>query len=341
MRRLLPLTLGAALLAAPLAPAADVLDLSRVSSEAAFVVHVDLRSLLGSSMGSFFKENIDLDLDEARLELGLDPLTDLISITVYGSADDVEEPVVLLEAEAVLESALEQLATKLQRTQVESGGVSLDRWSEGDGHSDVMFSYLARKPGTDRRVLLGSPSMERLAMAVKVLRDEAPNMEDSPSALGFRPPSDGSFLFVGVNEGIKQLADFDPASNMAKLVNALVVEAGESQARFFLDLRLTADAAESATLISSTLQGFSSLATIIGSADEETRPFVPLLQGLTVNSTGSTVSIRFEAETALLKQMIQQHEGGGHGRPTPGDSGEDTPDSAPPAENTPRGDGWY
>ena len=102
--------------------------------------------------------------------------------------------------------------------------MALDRWNDIDGGGDSFYSYMARKPGTDRLLIAASPSVSRLAHGVKVLRGELPNLNTDDNGLLLRGPQTGGFLYVAANDDIQRLGEWDPASNVAQLVNGMVFD---------------------------------------------------------------------------------------------------------------------
>ncbi len=343
--------LSVALLTAPAvdppAPVAapDGLKRAQVSADADWVVHVDIRGLLASGFGVLLDEAMSSDDDfaEVQRELGLDPRRDIASVTVYGTADDPERPVILVAGDAALDRALDHVAGKAFRRTIDLDGVSVDRWSEDEHEDEAVYTYLARRAGSEQRLLVASPHAAGVAQGLAVLRGESASLADDDGDFGASAsPSAGAFAFVAVREGFSRLEDIDPSSRVAQLVQSAVVEAGEFQDEAFVRVSVTAPNATDANQIATILQGGSALLTLVAQSEEEARPLLPLVQGLSITADGPSVTVKAHHPTARLIEMARDAAGGRRHRAHDGDAGEaDEYRRAPAKPKKKSGDGWY
>ena len=122
------------------APAyAGPLKISWVGSDAKWIIHVDIEGFTGSTIGSGLLEGaddlgIDLgDLDDLKNESGLDPRTDLMSVTAYGSEDIEEKAVVIAITNAAADQALAKLTANddIQSEVIKVEGFDVHHFSDG------------------------------------------------------------------------------------------------------------------------------------------------------------------------------------------------------------------
>ncbi len=339
---LLATLLPLAAAATPIAPVGDDLHRDWIAADADWVVRVDVASALESELSSLLNEVWESDeFAEVQQELGFDPRRDLSTVTIYGSAADPENPVVLVEGDARLEQALDRLSSKAHRASVNVGGISLDRWSEDESDSDAVYTYLARRANSEQRILVVSPRKESTVTGTAVLRGEQANLMDEPSALASDGPSAGAFLYISASEGFSKFEDWDPASQVAQLVQSAVLEAGEFKGEAFLGITVGTADEESARQITSIVQGASALLSLAAQSEEEARALIPLIQGLTVQNDGARVSLRLRHPSAKLIQMAQEH---GHNDNSWSSGHHEQEDYNKPKSKpkpAPKKDGWY
>ena len=113
-----------------------------VAADAQWVIHVDVAALLDSTIGSFLLEHgeqfaLDLDdLDDFKRETGLDPRTDLKSVTLYGSGDEPgEDGVIVAVTNDQVDEAIELLLDndEVPIRKREMGGRTIYVIGGGDG----------------------------------------------------------------------------------------------------------------------------------------------------------------------------------------------------------------
>jgi len=283
-----------------------------VSSHARWIAHVDVEAALASDLVAQAMEhgghvNVEWDeLEEVQRELGIDPREDVDSVTIYSAEDDPEQAVILIVTNSKIDGALDRLERHVSSRPAAVDGFTLRRWQE-DGHGDSIHTYVARKQGSDERVLLVSPDEDAIVHGVRVLRGHAASLSRADLDVA---PSPGAFVYFAAPDGMGALADeIEPASQVARLVKSLVFEAGEFGGSVFLGLTVETDDVAEARKFTQILQGASALLALISESEEDVRPLLPLLQGLQVRSDGPVVRIRFEHETAALLELAMEASG--------------------------------
>jgi len=312
------------------------LDKTFVAADAEWVVHVDVEAALASNMAKALEGAWDSDeFAEVQQELGLDPRKDIASITLYGSAAGAEEPVIVAVGDERLEQALERLAGKAHRGSVENGGISIDRWSESADDHDAMYTYVAKRPGSSKRVLIASPTAAQVARGVRVLRGDEGNL-GADSALVKESPSHGSFIYVAASEGFSRLADVDPTSQVAGLVDSAVVEAGESGELTFVRVTVGTNSEQDSRQIATIVQGGVALVSLVAQSEPDVAPLVPLVQGLVVRTDGPRVTLRFQQPTSELLELLKNEMGERMDHAGTAEEYKQKPRKAPKND-----DGWY
>ncbi len=305
--RVAPLAL-ALLLLSPLATADD-LDPSRVPADARWLVHVDLAAALQSELFAGLQElESDLDFngedwDEIRNELGIDPREDLHSVTIFGVTDDPEEAVIQIDTTVRAEQALDALKLHLQATAINGAGAQLYRWQDPDG-GDTMYSHLAKRKGSNDRLLMVSSVQAALAESVRVLRGEAPSMADSGShSLG--TPRPGAFVFVSASEILSELLAREADSHVARFVQAAEVQIGENGGNTFAHIAVKTGNRSEAQQIAQVLQGALALAGLVGQQEPELAAALPMLSSIQFKAEGERLTLHFERPTGELLEFLE------------------------------------
>ena len=306
---LIMLTAGAA------APAGQTTPLNRgwVSARAEWVVHVDAEAWNASTIGRFVMdhaEKFDLDLDELEdfeRETGLDPLTDLLGVTVYGwGAGDQEQVVVVAVTTAKADEALARLEESGESRTLFIGGSEVHT-VPGNGEVLVHLRPAAR---ADRRVAVVSEQEETLAHALAVIegREAALTVGPKPALVA---PRTGSFIFVAAS-CIDDLPDVQAASEVMRLAEACVIDLGEHEG--LVQAYGTASAAntEDAGNITQIIRGILALGALMFDREGEMAPLRALVDATDVQTHDNrvTVGIRFPIEGVVeaLEAMIEEGE---------------------------------
>ena len=297
-----------------LAPApAGELDLTRVPADANWLVHVDLEAFRTTRLWQIFQEEMkeggDIDVDWGELEeferrFGFRPFHDVDSVTVSGASEIGEDPVILVETSANLDTALAQMQQESEYRSITRGGVQLHAWTE---HGDIEGAFYVHQDGA-KRVIVVSESDDLLMNAIDVLQGKARNLRQSPDPRLFPRPTPGAFLFVDATAVLSELSHFEPASAVADMARGARIEVGESRGEFFLSVEIDANNAENAQNIYSVINGAKALAAMAG-AQEDVPPFaMDILNSVEVRANGEQVSLQFRYDASDLVEEIRELE---------------------------------
>ena len=301
----------ALLLLPPSAPTSD-LDLRLVPADTPFLVHLDVRALLASELvtqglaeaGIAAEDLSELgDLREMTQALGVNPIEDLYSVTVFSSGSATDQGAALLRTSAKLDAVLEMVRL--------SGELRVGRLEGHDVYGlEEALAYV--HPGKDagERLLVLTSDEAQLWGAIQVLEGRAPSLASARSSrLGAGDARPGTFLAVEVGDVLSELAREvgEPASRLARLVGGFSLAAGEHQGKFFVDVALETAGEDQARQVSDIVRGLTALVALVG--EDDIPPLARELLGAVQASTdGSRVRFRFErASRSMIEDLRELH----------------------------------
>lgn len=319
MKNPITATLGSLVLAAtamiPATAIAGPLKKDRVAADARWLIHVDVEGLLDSTVGAFLLEHaeqfdIDLDdFDEMKRELGVDPRTDLKSVTLYGSGDEPGEDAIIVavtndRVDRALEKLLDNDDVPIRRRALNGKPVYVIG-RKGDRH------YLSIQPlGEHRRLVVISDDKEGFRNALDVIAGDSPAISMGRSHIPADDPQDGSLLFLSVGD-IEAFDDYNPASQILRMSDGFTADIGEVDGVLTGRASVTAENPEIAGDISTVLNGLVAMGRLMAARQPELAPINELAESLTIRTRGSRISIRisYDARELLEKaaRMMQGH----------------------------------
>lgn len=299
-------------LAALHAPAAELpgdgLDKSLVPEATPFLVHVDVRGLLGTELAQAVLRAagddlaVELDFSEIEAELGIDPLKDVLSVTVFsthGGLEDLDGGVVLVHATARIERLVERARQEQGFRSFQHDGIELYAMDDEDA-----VAYVHAGPTGETRYVLISDDVEQVARAAAVLRGEARSLADSPRpSIRMKPMSD-AFLFVEVGEALRELTGKMPSSELANLARRFSMQAGESSGRLFVKAELETSDGESARNVADVARGLISLVRLAGGSEDVPLFALDLLDSIDVQVVGTFVRLSLDADSRELVEEL-------------------------------------
>lgn len=301
--------------AAPVAVAAPAaspaVDRALIPIHARWLAHLDLSALLGSRLLAelrVIEPDLDLalnpDLAELRSQLGFDPTREIHAITAVGLPRDEEAAVILVHTTAAIESAYSFLEQHLSHGTAQVGGVTVRTWEEQDG-GETIYTYLARKAGSDARLLLVAPDTHDLATGLAAMRGEIETLADEPGALPL-PEGQGQLVTVVASGSLAELADDGEALRIARMIQSASLSVTEHGGRLAVDVAVTTAAAADASMIQQTAQGGLAFIQLMARNDPDAAPFLELLQRLTIQVRGSTLVLHFEDDVTALIELARR-----------------------------------
>jgi|GEM_PF-3633129 len=199
-----------------------------VSADATWVVHVDLEEAVHSTLGQFVLQNadelgIDLSkLDEAKAQLGIDPLEAIFGMTVYGVGEVGDNPVVVITGAEALSAVLDNMA-KSEDAPIEP--IEIGRATGYQIGGDWVVA-VGDGPGVGNSRIVAAEGVEALQDALRVLVGGARSKKGADGAR----PQDGSWLFINAATDLPNGVNMDDNPVVARIagsVSHVVVDLGE------------------------------------------------------------------------------------------------------------------
>ncbi|TDJ54653.1 MAG: hypothetical protein E2O40_07060 [Planctomycetota bacterium] len=307
MKCLITATLATIIVTSPVATAGP-LNKDWVAADAQWVIHVDVAALLDSTIGRFILEHgeaLDLDLDdldEFKRETGLDPRTDLKSVTVYGTGDEPGEDGVIV---AVTNDRVDEAIQKL----LDNDDV-LIRKREMNGRTIYVIGrgddrhYLAiERAGRNRRIVVLSDERHILSSALKVIGDDAPSLSMGRSQIPGDDPQEGSLAFLAVGD-IEAFGDGNPASHILRMSDGFTADIGEIDGVLLALATVSADSPKIAEDITDIIRGLVALGRIMAAQQPELGPIRELADSLTVRTNDSRITLKIRYDARELMEQI-------------------------------------
>ncbi len=302
-------TVATLLLATTPAPAGS-LKKDWVATDARWLIHLDVDGLLNSTVGRFILEHgeqLDLDmddLDEFTEEAGIDPRTDLMGVTVYGTGDEPGEDGVIVavtnaRADVALQRLLDHDEIRVRRRELGGRDVYVIG-DEGDRH----YLYV-EDAGTNRRIVVISDDRQSFVNAIKVIAGRAPSLSMGRSEIPADDPQDGSLVFVAIGN-IDVFGDDDPASQIIRMSDGFTADIAEIDGMITGLATVTAASPEVAENISQVVTGLVALGRLMVDQQDELGPLRELTDSVKVRTRDSRISLRIRYDAGKLLKSVEQ-----------------------------------
>lgn len=283
-----------------------------VSADARWIAHVDLGGLLRAQLVTevMKREGVSFDSGEfadMKTALALDPLTDIRSVTVYGTADDPERAVALVMGNVNLENALDRLVLHMQREEITSGGLTMYRWQERDSSSsDELFTYVARRVDSDERVLMAGPNAADVAHAARVVRGDAESLGAGNSRISFAP-STGALIHVTASTELLDSLDVDAPGEVMNMLDSLRLEIGETAGKTYVDARLGVRDSTQAAQVVAIVTGAKAAVELLAASEPEVQQALPLIRALRIENDSGNIHLRLDIANEMLIALMDEH----------------------------------
>jgi hypothetical protein len=275
-----------------------------VAKDAQWVAHVDVEAGLASTLGRYMithRDELKLDgIEEVKAELGIDPLSDIKSLTIYGSASDGSDGIAVIHTTAAVEGMIAKMREKEKSlTTVSVNGMTLYTW---DDHGMTRFAQVRRASVASDRIVIVGADKDRLLSGISVLEGKSADLTAGADGSVATTPKAGSFLFAAMNK----LPDSEAAP--LKQAKSIVMDLGEADREIFADLSLETRTAKDATNLVAVMQGGLALARMAASGDPEhpeLREISALADGITISANESRISAKFRYSAEKITSCLQ------------------------------------
>lgn len=298
--------LAALLAAAPLL--AGPLPRTQVPAEAKWVVHLDVEQFAPSQTCKFLMsgqggtKSLQALLNHYQTLLGIDPLKDLLGLTLYGSELTGDRGTALICGALNHQAIIRQLSTYPQYATRSYGKLTLHTWMDRTTGRPLWACFQ-----TTRLLILASDENSVLA-AVATLNGTRPNLTAAkpPAALPIPAVREGTF-FLAATKGYAG-AHVDPVKALIlRSTDSASLQLAEKAGTVDGQILLKASSPESADQIHQILNGLMVSATLTDSAS----PLARLASMSEVAQEGQQVSLRVrcparDAADILAATLVSQ-----------------------------------
>lgn len=293
---------------------AGVLDTSKVSAKAKWVVHLDIKGLLASELGQHILDEIEArghaeKIAEFAEKVGFDPTKDLRGVTLWGETCEADGGVAVIQGDIDKEKLLALAAENEEHKEAEYGEYVLQHWVQKpeNRHDDGV------RWGTfwANDVLLITRDRKVLENAIDTLNNEAATMAGQAVASFDVEASEGAFLMMAAKDFQVPAKRGHKAAMLRKLAGGFL-ELGEVDGTMFLNVSVTALEEADGEEFMRSLQGMLAFAKMSLRRCEETEQapphWAPFVQAVTIDGEGATVRLNVEMATADVVEMLEAAE---------------------------------
>lgn len=289
---------------------AGQLVIEQVSSSANWVVHANQQQFKKTLTSQLVRtEMVNLGLEENLTNFAtifsFHPLDDVRDVTVYGTGNDREKAVVLIDGFFDKEKILSLLRMNPEYKNSKYGEIVLHQWideNQKDPNNKTMYGCFY----SDDLIVM-SAGIDAVKNAVDVLKGSAKNATGgifNQDALNVK----GAF-FQATGRRVGEMVGDDPNAAALKQTDQLGLTIGEVEGKFYTELSLTAKSEEAAKAITQILEGIIAFASL---PNEQQPKLEELTKKVKVTCELNNVYISFgsgpEEVVQFLKEQWQKNQ---------------------------------
>ncbi len=287
---------------------AGPLNKNLIPADAKWVMHLDADACHASTLGRHIIAQRDnpafRGFDEVKREMGIDLLTDLHGVTVFGGSNDPENAVLLLVTSAVVDDVVRKhLETGKGLSTIETDLGPVLTWTHDD---KTGYGQVRRGTNESERYVFLTGDKDRLLNSIRVATGDGANAASSGTLPG--SPSAGSILYFDAPDVAGMIPEHfgkGPGAFFSK-VTGVRFDMGESDGDLFAEMVCSTGASEDANNILQAGQGFIALGKLLGRGEPEAAEFVKLLDLFEMTAQEKQVRVSCRYSAAKMVQMIEQ-----------------------------------
>lgn len=300
-RFVLPLAATTAALIAPATAWAEPLNRSQISSDAKWVLHLDVDALRKTKLGARALQLANTKYRAALSDAGLNFNTDfdkLANITAYGTEFKQGDPegVLILKSRSDLKTDLDALMGLSALSGDESKKIL--KTTEGDVQNYSVGNDMHGSLVSSDTLVLGK-TKTLLSTGKEALAGKGSNLSTAQTFKEFAPTGDGYFFMV-LAQGFGSSASVPPQAQILREAEGGAIVIGEKEDKLFMNLTLKGKNAEVITQMQQVVQGLMALASLSEEAPPELKE---LIRGANVSTKEQilNVSLSFPSSKAIEK----------------------------------------
>lgn len=281
---------------------AGPLVIEQVSGSASWVVHANQQQFRKTKIGQLIRtEMVNLGIEENLTNFAtifsFHPLDDVRDVTLYGTGNDREKAVVLIDGFFDKEKILSLLRMNPEYKDTKYGKIVLHQWideNQKDPNNKMMYGCFYK----DNLVIM-SAGFDAVKLAVDVLNGSAKNAAGS---MFNQPALDAKGAFIqAAGKRVGEMLEQDAAA--FRQADQIGLAIGEVEGKFYIDCRLTAKSEEAANAITQMLEG---ILAFISMPNQEQQILAELAKKIKINCEVKTVKVRFESEPEVVVQFLKE-----------------------------------
>lgn len=305
-------------IAAGAATAEAGMDRSQVPDQAKWYFQFDAaafrESALGKRIVAYVKDNDEAAEGLRKIEVlfGVNPLTDIQSVSAWGKSNEPDQGVMLIEVTGDIE--------QLERMAQAADEYKADKYRDLPVHSYVDKENHGKKRNhvAVRRATAGKPTMlvashnrDLMEQAVDRLMGEGRSIEAVDNGTLSGKPTAGSYFYMAG-------AGMDPKGPGAEIwatVRSMKIEVGEvdrtegGPAETRVEMAMEAKSAEQAEALEQMVRGIKAMVQLNAGKGGEAAEVAKLFQKLEIDRGGGRVSIQYRQDSAeLFEGLVEMAE---------------------------------
>ena len=296
--------LSAAVLAGPL-------NKQQIAAQAQWLIHGDVEGLMASKLGQRIQQEAAKPgaaqvLEGIKTIYGINPLTDIKSITLYGSKVGAEEGVALIRANVDREKLVNLLKLNPDYKEHKADGLVIHEWVDPPKDDKPAQTRFGAFQGSDMAVIASSQTLLRQALAV--LEGKADSLAKSESPLAAAGPA-GAFLTLRVGKLPQPPANKPEAALLAQFAGAQAY-LGEVEGKVFAEVAIATATPEAADNVRKMAEGGLAFLNLVMPAQGPAHPDIPpqfpaLVRSAKVTMDGKTVKLSAAVTAEELIAMLE------------------------------------
>lgn len=309
----LALTLG---LAATTARAGDY-DKSIVPADSIAVVHVDFQAFLEHDFGKLVIADLkavglDERIEKVKQELGLDPLLDFSSATLYGNGWDHDDWVMTVRMSANVGKLRELARSNADYESTTYNGHTIHSWIDrkrNKGKRKYCGEISGAPLNETMLVFSDDPARVRAGMdAIFGKGDTLKRVSEGPLAAD---PDKGATVFIAAKD-IQTMPENKPRGPMLRIADTLVASMGEADGNCYARMSVMARSAEEAAQMRALANGM--LAMVALGNQPQAQNLAALAASVKIGGGDKEMTLRFEHDARDLHARLKAMHEAKHGR---------------------------